>query len=61
VRAAEHLRIPDLPLVVPPHPLYDLPEEELREVARKACPLLVAQLTELSRHPRIARVDYRHP
>jgi len=51
----------DLPLVVPPHPLYDLPPEELRELARRAYPLIVEQLTKQTQITAVMRVDYERP
>ena len=44
-RAAKNLHIDALPLLVPPHPLYDLAPDELRELARICYPLIVEQLT----------------
>ena len=56
-----HLNADALPLVVPPHPLYDLPPAELQEVARRAFPLIVAQLTTGSAPEPLLTVDYRRP
>lgn len=61
VRAADNLRIPDLPLLVPPHPLYDLTPDQLREVARRAYPDIIRQLTGREKLARVARVDYTRP
>lgn len=59
--AAKHLRIDDLPLVVPPHPLHDLTPEQLRELARAAYPLIIEQLTGQGPLARIVPVDFVHP
>ena len=61
MRAADNLRIPDLPLLVPPHPLYDLSPDEIREVARRAYPALIDQLTNRAKPPRVTRVNYVRP
>ena len=59
--AAKNLRIEDLPLLVPPHPLYDLTPEQVREVARIAYPVIIKQLTSSEALPRIERIDYVRP
>jgi hypothetical protein len=56
-----HLNIAALPLVVAPHPLYDLAPAQLQEVARRAFPLIVAQLTGASAPESLLRVDYQRP
>lgn len=61
VRAAENLRIPDLPLLVPPHPLYDLSPEQIGEVARLSYPSIISQLTSSGEVARITRVNYMRP
>lgn len=59
--AAKNLHIDDLPLLVPPHPLYDLTPEQLRELARAAYPLIVEQLTGQGPQALITRVDFVRP
>lgn len=61
LRAADNLNIPDLPLLVPPHPLYDLTAEQIREVARLAYPIVIEQLTNQGKLARVVRVDFAHP
>ncbi|MBI4082883.1 MAG: hypothetical protein HY423_09765 [Candidatus Lambdaproteobacteria bacterium] len=51
----------DLPLVITPHPLNDLTQEQVRELARAAYPLILADLTQQGPIPREAYVDYVHP
>ena len=59
--AAKNLNIEDLPLLVPPHPLYDLTPEQVREVARIAYPVIIKQLTSSGTLSGIERVDYVRP
>lgn len=59
--AAKHLHIADLPIVVAPHPLYDLEPAELRELAKFAYPLIIEQLTIQDGVVSIKRVDYERP
>lgn len=55
------MHIEDLPLLVPPHPLYDLTPEQVREVARIAYPVVIEQLTTQEKPKPIARIDYVRP
>lgn len=59
--AAKHLHIADLPIVVAPHPLYDLEPAELRELAKFAYPMIIEQITTQGRFVSIKRVDYERP
>lgn len=59
--AAKHVHNDDLPLVVPPHPLYDLAPEELRKVAQLAYPLLLACLVGDAPDNPVVRVPYQRP
>ena len=59
--AAKNLHIEDLPLLVPPHPLYDLTPAQVREVARIAYPVIIKQLTSSGTLPRIERINYVRP
>ena len=56
--AAKNLHIDDLPLLVLPHPVYDLPPEQLGELARKAYKLIIEQLTGQGKLPEVACVDF---
>ena len=60
-QAAKNLHIEDLPLLIPPHPLYDLTPEQVRELARIAYPALIEQLTSQAKLAPIARIDYVRP
>lgn len=57
----KHLNVDALPLIVTPHPLYDLPPEELAKLARCAFPLLVQQLTGDGPPAAQLRVEYERP
>jgi hypothetical protein len=59
--AAKHLRNDGLPLVVPPHPLYDLSPDHLRDLAHIAYPLIIQQLTEEEPVQSVLRVNYQRP
>jgi hypothetical protein len=59
--AAKHLQNDGLPLVVPPHPLYDLTPEQLRELAQCAYPLIIQQLVHEGPPAAVLRVDYQRP
>jgi hypothetical protein len=43
-RMAEHNRHPDLPVLVLPYPMEDMPAEEVRDVARQSYPQLLKLL-----------------
>jgi len=57
----KHLNVDALPLIVTPHPLYDLPPDELAKLARCAFPLVVAQLTGSGAPAAQLRVEYERP
>ena len=59
--AAKNLQLPDLPLVVTPHPLNDLTAAEMRELARSAYPLVIRQLTASEPLERHTYVAFAHP
>jgi hypothetical protein len=59
--AAKNLHIDDLPLLVLPHPVYDLPPEQLREIARMAYPLIIEQLTGRGVLAKVSSVDFVLP
>lgn len=59
--AAKHLRNDGLPLIVPPHPLYDLSPDHLRALARIAYPMIIQQLTEEAPAQSVLRVNYQRP
>ena len=48
----------ELPMVVPPHPLYDLSPDSLRELAHSTYPLIIEHLTAQHSFLRIARVNF---
>ena len=59
--AAKNLQLDDLPLLVTPHPLNDLTPDEVRELARSAYPIVIAQLTGQGLLAQHTRVDFVHP
>jgi hypothetical protein len=59
--AAKNLQMDDLPLLVTPHPLNDLTPDEVRELARSAYPVVVAQLTGQRALEKETRIDFVHP
>jgi hypothetical protein len=44
-----------------PHPVYDLPPEQLREIGRMAYPLIIEQLTGCGELAKVSSVDYVLP
>lgn len=46
---------------MPPHPLYDLAPEQLHELARRAYPLIVEQLTKQEAITPVVKVSYERP
>ncbi|MCZ6558867.1 MAG: hypothetical protein O7A69_14010 [SAR324 cluster bacterium] len=58
---AVSMDVPRLRLIVLPHPVADLAPEELREMARRAYPLIVKALTEPSQDSSDYFVDYVLP
>jgi hypothetical protein len=52
---------PKLPLVVIPHPVGDLPEKNLEELARAAYPKIVAALTAQNDEETDYFIDYILP
>jgi hypothetical protein len=59
--AAKNLQLDDLPLLVTPHPLNDLTPDEVRELARRAYPVVVEQLTGQGAQAKHTHVDFVHP
>lgn len=59
--AAKHLHNDSLPLVVPPHPLYDLSPDQLRQLAHCAYPHIIQQLTQEALAQSVLRVNYQRP
>ena len=59
--SAVSMGVPNLPLVVLPHPVADLTPEELGEMARKAYPHIVAALTRKGPDTIDFIVDYQLP
>ena len=53
--------VPRLPLIVLPHPVGDLGEEELKKMAILAYPLIVKALTQPSQDAIDYFVDYVRP
>ena len=53
--------VPELPLVVLPHPVGDLAEEKLMEMAHMAYPKIVAALTKQEKDTIDYDVDYILP
>jgi hypothetical protein len=47
--------------LAPPHPLYDLTPEQVREVARIAYPVIIEQLTSQEKLAQVTRIDYVRP
>ena len=58
---AAALGVPDLPLVVLPHPVGDLPPAEVKTMAQAAYPAIVAALTEKTGPTPEFAVDYQLP
>jgi len=59
--AARNLQLEELPLVVTPHPLNDLTEEQVAELARAAYPVIIKQLTGQGMLEKETKVNYVHP
>ena len=59
--AAKNLQLPDLPLLVTPHPLNDLTPDQMRELARSAYPIVLRQLTGQGPLERHTPVSFVHP
>ena len=59
--AAKHLHNDGLPLVVPPHPLYDLSPDLLRQLAQCAYPHIIQQLTQEVAESTVLRVNFQRP
>ena len=59
--AAKNLQLDDLPLLVTPHPLNDLTPDEVRELARRAYPVVIEQLTGQGALAKHTMVDFVHP
>lgn len=59
--AAKNLQLEDLPLLVTPHPLNDLTPEQVREMARSAYPVVLAQLTGQGALEKHTLIDFVHP
>ncbi len=47
--------------MVPPHPLYDLTPEQVREVARIAYAVIIEHLTRREKLAQVTRIDYIRP
>ncbi len=58
---AVSMDVPRLPLIVLPHPVADLAPEELKEMARRAYPLILKALTEPNQDSSDYFVDYVLP
>jgi len=59
--AARNLQLEELPLVVTPHPLNDLTEEQVAELARAAYPVIIKQLTGQGMLEKETKVNYVRP
>jgi hypothetical protein len=59
--AAKNQGIPDVPILITPHPVNDLTEEQLREMAVAAFPVIVDQLTNQGVLPPNQPIDFVHP
>jgi len=59
--AADSLGIADLPLLITPHPLNDLTEPQVGDLARAAFPLIRELLAGAARPARETVVPFVHP
>lgn len=58
---AEAMGVPRLHLLVLPHPVGDLPDEEVRKMAAKAYPMIVKALAGSPQAELVQVVDYELP
>jgi hypothetical protein len=59
--AAKNQNIPDIPILITPHPVNDLTPGQLKEMAIAAFPVIVEQLTSQGVIPKEQPIDYVHP
>jgi hypothetical protein len=59
--AAKNQDIPDVPILITPHPVNDLTPDQLKEMAVAAFPVIVEQLTSQGVLPPNQPIDYVHP
>jgi hypothetical protein len=59
--AARNQSIPDIPILITPHPVNDLTSDQLREMAMAALPVVIEQLTRKGALPQNQPIDFVHP
>ena len=59
--AARNQNIDKIPVLITPHPVNDLNDEQLLDMARAALPVIIEQLSGQGAIAPETRIDYVHP
>ena len=59
--AARNQNIDNVPVLITPHPVNDLNDAQLREMAAAALPVIIDQLTNTGALVAETRIDFIHP
>jgi len=59
--AAKNQNIDKVPVLITPHPVNDLNDDQLREMAAAALPVIIDQLTNTGALAAETRIDFVHP
>ena len=59
--AAKNQNIDNVPVLITPHPVNDLNDAQLREMAAAALPVIIDQLTNTGVLAAETRIDFVHP